>query len=286
MRLRAGDARQPEDVAPGGLGPRGESVRLVVCYACCFCRARVFFLNWNAREGQAFLGPDEADEFVTWLWDLLLSVENKTIDLSGEVAAAPLAMEEEYRREDRRSRSPQRRDERRRSRSRDRDGRGNNYNAHARSRSRSRDRNDRGGDRRRYDDRRGGRAGQGQDFRRNDGQGQDLRRNDYDDRDRGYNRGGRQGGGDFGGGGRGFPQEEHRGARAVRGYVYLSGGCSVCMSGARWRGAEAAARLRAGLHAGVVKLGAPHSPPGITETKSEGFFRIRGYSFRDSRVCK
>ena len=107
---------------------------------------------------QAFLGPDEAQEFVTWLWDLLASVENKTLDLSGE-AATPAEVAEPLR-EDVRSGSPPRREDRRRSRSRSRDrNRG--------PRSRSRDRNDR---------RREGDSAQALCFRvRQDGLGHNLR---------------------------------------------------------------------------------------------------------------
>jgi len=151
-----------------------------------------------ALDLEAFLGPDEAEEFVTWLWELLSSVENGTLDLSGEAAPPAAAPAAEPKREERRSRSPPRRDDRRRSRSRE-GARSKNYSSHARSRSRSRER---GGDRRHDDGRRGGRMGQ------------DARRRDeYDDRDWGYNRGGRQGQG--GGGGGGVPADDRRGLRAV-----------------------------------------------------------------------
>ena len=53
------------------------------------CRA----LKSDARGGQAFLGPDEAEEFVTWLWELLSTVENKTLDLSGEEVAVPCMLD-------------------------------------------------------------------------------------------------------------------------------------------------------------------------------------------------
>ena len=98
-----------------------------------------------ALDLEAFLGPEEAEQFVAWLWDLLESVENKTLELSGQALGSGRAPEP--RRDERRSRSPIRR--RSRSRSRDRGGG---------ARSRSRDR----------DNRHGGRRGRGDDSRRDD----------------------------------------------------------------------------------------------------------------------
>jgi hypothetical protein len=132
--------------------------------------------------GQAFLGPEEAEEFVSWLWELLESVENKTLDLGSSVpASAAVVAPDVSKRDARRSRSPARRDERRRSRSRDRQP------AHTRSRSRERSLG-RGADWRRYDNDTRGRGGRGEDFRRRDAD---------DTRDRGYARGGRHGYQDF-----------------------------------------------------------------------------------------
>jgi len=116
-----------------------------------------------AQDLDAFLGPDEAKEFVTWLWELLTSVEKKTIVLTDEEkklsqAAAENSKAEETNTSRARSRSRSRDNSRERDRniysetvatfsrshrSRDR--------SRSRSRSRNRDRQRDQGDRRRDD---------------------------------------------------------------------------------------------------------------------------------------
>ncbi len=141
------------------------------------------------------------------MWDLLKSVEEKTLDIGSESLPPPLPPPPPAtRRDDRRSRSPPKRDERKRSRSRDRSRERDSRrtNTYARSRSRS-------GDRRRDDERRVGRGGRGgrsdQDFRRRD---------EYDDWDR--NRDGWQG---QVGGRLDAPLDDRRDPRAVSAVLHL-----------------------------------------------------------------
>ena len=143
------------------------------------------------------------------MWDLLKSVEEKTLDLGSESLPPPFPPPPPAtRRDDRRSRSPPKRDERKRSRSRDRSRERDSRrtNTYARSRSRS-------GDRRRDDERRVGRGGRGgrsdQDFRRRD---------EYDDWDRDRNRDGWQG---QVGGRLDAPLDDRRDPRAVSAVLHL-----------------------------------------------------------------